>query len=82
MKVRVSEQQGVRQRTEKPVRGNLSTSVRDHILVSDHHVAWKHLRILGSESNKFILELKESLFIRRDKPALHKNQFSQELLLF
>ena len=31
---------------------------------------------------RFILELKERLFIKRDKPIPNKNHFSQELLLF
>ena len=35
-KVRVSEHQGVSPRTGKPVKGTLSTSVRDHMLVCDN----------------------------------------------
>ena len=37
-KVRVSDYQGVSPRTGKPVKGTLSASVRDHILVCDHKV--------------------------------------------
>ena len=37
-KVRVSEDQGVFPRTGKPVKGTLSTSVRDQMLVCDHEV--------------------------------------------
>ena len=37
-KVRVSEQQGVSPRTSKPVKGTLSTPVRDRMLVCDHKV--------------------------------------------
>ena len=36
--VRVSDYQGVSPRTGKPVKGTLSASVRDHILVCDHKV--------------------------------------------
>ena len=45
----------------------------------DHDVAWEDFRIFGSESNKFILELKESLLITRDKPTLDRNQNSETL---
>ena len=82
MKVRVSEHQGVSPRTGKTVKGTSSTSVRDHMLECDHKVVWEDFTILGNESNRFLLELKESLFIKRDKPSLNKNIYSQELHLF
>ena len=81
-KVRVSEHQGVSPRTGKPVKGTLSTSVRDHMLVCDHKVLHEDFKFLGNESNKYLLELKESLFIKRDRPSFNKNLYSQELLLF
>ena len=80
MKVRVSEHHGVSPRIEKPVKGTLLTSARDHMLSCDHHVVWEGFRKLESESSKFMLELKESLFIEKDKPT-NRNQFSQELLI-
>ena len=70
----VAEHQGVLSRTGKPVKGTLLTSVRDHKLLCED---WEDFRILLSESNKVILELKESLFIKRDKPTLNRNRFSQ-----
>ena len=81
-KVRVSEHQYVSPRTSKPVKGTLSTSVTDHMLVCDHKVVHEDFKFLGNESNRYLLELKESLFIKRDKPSLNKNLYSQELLLF
>ena len=81
-KVRVSENQCVSPRTCKPVKGTLSTSVRDHMLVCDHIVVHEDFRFLGNESNWYLLELKESLFIKRDKPSLDENLYSRELLLF
>ena len=59
-KVRVSEHQGVSLKAREPVKGTLSTSVRSHMFVCDHQVAWEDFKILGSESNKFF---------KRDKPA-------------
>ena len=75
----VAERQGVLSRTGKPVKGTLLTSVRDHKLLCEDR---EDFRILLSESNKVILELKGSLFIKRDKPTLNRNRFSQELILF
>ena len=81
-KVRVSEHQGVSARRGKPVKGTLSTSVRDQMLVFDHKVMHEDFTFLGNECNRYLLELKESLFIKRYKPSLNKNLYSQELLLF
>ena len=39
MKVRVSEHQSVSPRNGKPIKGTLSTSVRDHMYICDHQVA-------------------------------------------
>ena len=73
LKVRVSEHLGVSSRTVKPVKGTLSTSVRDHMLVCDHKVVHEDFKFLGNESNRYLLEPKESLFIKRDRPSLNKN---------
>ena len=79
MKVRVSEHQGVSPRTGKYLKGTLSTSVKDHMLDCNHMAAWDDFKVLGRESNNWLLEIKESLFI---KPSLNKNIYSQELFLF
>ena len=82
MKVRISVHQGVSPRTGKNIKGTLSTSVRDHMLFCDHVISYDNFSILGCESNHYLLELKESLFIKRDRPSLNKNIFSQELFLY
>ena len=82
MKVTVSEHQGVSLRTSKIVKGTFSTSVRDHMHECDHKVTWDDFKVLGKESNHWLSEIKESLFIERDKPSLNKNIYSQELFLF
>ena len=69
-KVRVSENQCVSPKTCKLVKGTLSTSVRDHMLVCDHILVHEDFRFLGNESNWYLLELKKSLFIKRDKPSI------------
>ena len=78
MEVRVSKYQGVSPRTGKHLKGTLSTSVRDHMLDCNHVVAWDDFKVLGRESNHWLLEIKESLFIKRDRPSLNKNIYSQE----
>ena len=82
MKVRVSEHQGVSPRTGKRVKGTLSTSVRDHMLNYDHTVAWENFQVESRESNHYLLETKESLFIKRDNPSLNRNKYWQTLFSF
>ena len=82
MKVRVLEHQGVSPQAGKHLKGTLSTSMRDHMLDCNHVVAWDDFKVLGRESNHWLLEIKESLFIKRDRPSLNKNIYSQELFLF
>ena len=82
MKVRISEHQVVSPRTGKCVKGTLSTSVRDHMLFCDHSVSYHDFSVLGRENSHYLLETKESLFIKRDKPTLNKKKFSQELFLY
>ena len=78
LKVRVSEHHGMSPRTGKIVKGTLSTSVLVHMLESDHTVTWDDFKVLGRESNHWLVVIKEILFIKRDKPSLNKNIYSQE----
>ena len=82
MKVWISEHKGVSPRTDKRVKGTLSTLVRDHMLDCDHTVGWEDFSIIGRESNHYLLETKESLFTIRDNPSLNRNIYSQEWFLF
>ena len=82
IKVRVSEHQGVSHWTGKHLKGTLSTSVRDHMLDCNHIVGWDVFKVLGRESNHWLLEIKESLFIKGERPSLNKNIYSQELFFF
>ena len=52
------------------------------MLVCDHKVVHGDFKFLGNESNRYLLELKESLFIKRGNLSFNKNLYSQELLLF
>ena len=57
----------------------LSTSVRDLMLNCDHTVVWEDFSIIGRESNHYLLETKESLFINRDNLCLNRNKYFLEL---
>ena len=52
------------------------------MLVCDHKIVHEGFKFLGNESNRYLLELKDNLFIERDRPSFNKNLDSQELLLF
>ena len=43
------------------------------MLIYDHQIAWKNFEILGSETNKLLLELQVGLFIKKDKSILNSN---------
>ena len=73
-KERISEQ-GVSPKTGKSVKGTLSTSARDHMLVCNHKVIYEDFKFLYIKSYRYLLELKESLFIKRDKLPLNKNLY-------
>ena len=52
------------------------------VLICDHQVSWEDFGLFRSKCNRFILELKETLFVKRDKTSLNRHQYSLELLLF
>ena len=82
LKAKDLEHQGISPRTSKHLKGTLSTSVRDHIRNCNHVVAWDGFKVLGREHNHWLLDIKESVFIKGDSLLLNKNIYSQELLLF
>ena len=82
MKVQVSEHQGVSPRTGEQFKGTLTMSLREHMLDYDHIVVCEDFSIIGRESNHYLLETKESLFIKQDNSSLNRNKYYQELFLF
>ena len=65
MKVRVSKHQAVSPpQIGKHLKRILSTSVIDHMLDCNYVVAWDDFKVLGRESNHWLLEIEESLFIK------------------
>ena len=54
----------------------------DHILLEAHNATYDNFSILIPEHNQFKLHLKESLLIKRDKPELNRNIYTDPLELF
>ena len=58
------------------------SSICDHLLCCNHDPSLNEFTILVQDTNKLLLEIKESLLIKRDKPILNKNISSTPLFLF
>ena len=58
------------------------SAIRDHLLNCKNIPSFDEFTILKYGHHKYILEIKESLPIKRDKPALNKNISSAKLFLF
>ena len=50
-----------------------NSSVADNLLLCNHSASYDDFSILTHEKKMFLLELKESLLIMRDKPSLNRN---------
>ena len=62
--------------------GGIPTAVRQHTLNTGHNVSFSDFSILAYADSKFLLEIKQSLFILRDNPAINKNLRSVPLYLY
>ena len=79
---RFSEHQGRSPLTGKLVKGQCSTTVRDHMLSCDTAVAFSEFEILSRDSNSKSLKITESIFIKKDCPNLNILGESYPLKLF
>ena len=79
--VRIGEHIGISPLTRKQVKSK-NSSIADHLQLSNHSASYDDFSILTRENKKFLLELKESLLIMRDKPSLNRNITSAPLYLF
>ena len=82
LKIRSGEDIGISPLTFKKVKPSAESSIRDHLLFCNHDPSFDDFTILVQGTNKFLLEIKESLLIKRDKPILNKNISSAPLFLF
>ena len=81
LNMRIGEHIGISLLTKKQVKTK-NSSVADHLLFCNHSASYDNFRTLTRESGKFLLELKESLLIMRDKPSLNWSITSASLHLF
>ena len=80
--IRSGEHIGVSPLTGKKVKPIKNSAVRDHLLHCNYLPSFDNFSILAHENKKFLLEIKESLLIMRDKPSLNRNISSAPLYLF
>ena len=81
LNVRIGEHIGISPLTRKKVKPK-GSAVSDHLLLCNHSPFFENFSVLTKENKKFMLELKESLLIMRDKPSLNRNIRSAPLYLF
>ena len=81
LNVRIGEHIGISPLTRKKVKPK-GSAVRDHLLLCNHSPSFENLSVLTKENKKFLLELRESLLIMRDKSSLNRNIRSAPLYLF
>ena len=79
--VRIGEHIGISPYTKKQVKAD-NNFVADHLQFCNHSASYDDFSILTRENKKFVLELKESLWIIRDKPSLNRDTRSAPLHLF
>ena len=82
LKVRSGEHIGISPLTFKKTKPSKESAIRDHLLNCNNIPSFEEFTILASGNNKFVLEIKESLLIKRDRPILSKNISSAKLFLF
>ena len=80
LNIRISQHIGISQITKIQVKPK-NSSAADHLLFCNHSTSYDDFNILTRNNNKFLLELKESLLIMRDKPFLNRNITSALLYL-
>ena len=73
LKVRCGEHIGISPLTSKKIKPSKESAIRDHLLICNNVPSFDEFSILAHGNNRFVLEIKESLLIKRDKPVLNKN---------
>ena len=80
--IRSGEHIGVSPFTGKKVKPIKNSAVRDHLLHCNYSHFFDNFSILAHLNKKFLLEIKESLLLMRDKPLLNRKSSSGPLYLF
>ena len=80
--IRSGEHIGVSPLTGKKVKPSNNNAICDHLLHCNFLTSFDNFSVLAYESKKYLLEIKESLLIMRDKPSLNRSINSAPLYLF
>ena len=80
--IRSGEHIGVSPLTGKKVKPSNNSAICDHLLHCNFLPSFDNFSVLAHENKKYLLEIKESLLIMRDKPSLNRNFNSAPLYLF
>ena len=73
---------GVSLLTRKKVKPSSSSAICDHLLHRNFLASFDNFNVLAHGKKKYLLEIKESLLIMRDKPSLNRSINSAPLYLF
>ena len=82
MKVRSGEHIGISTLTFRKGKPSKECAIRDHLLNWNNIASFDEFTILAFGHHKYILEIKESLLFKRDRPVLKKNIGSAKMFLF
>ena len=82
LKVRSGEHIGISPLTFKKMKPSKESSIRDHLLECDNNPSFDQFTICAHGNKKYLLEIKDSLLIKRVQPVLSKNIGSATLHLF
>ena len=82
MKIRSGEHIAILPLTFRKVKPSKDSAIRDRLLNCNNSHSFDELTILAYGHHKYILEIKESLLIKRDRPVLNENINSVKLFLF
>ena len=82
LKVRSGEHIEISPLTFRKVKPSKQSAIRDHFLNCNNIPSFDKFTFLALGHHKYILEIKESLLIKRDRPVLNKNISSAFFFLF
>ena len=80
--MRSGEHIGISPLTFKKTKQSKESAIHDHLLNCNNILSFEEFTILANGNRKFVLEIKESLLIKQDRPILNKSISSAKLFLF
>ena len=82
LKVMSREHVGISHLAFKKTKPSKESLIRDHLLNCNNIASFEEFTILTKGDNKFVLEIKETLLIKRNRSILNRNISSAKLFLF